>query len=507
MITSLRGQLAGRQAAWLFAICGVLGAVAPGTASRSVALAIALVAWATAAVVAALPWRTWPLSRTLWIVPIALLLIALFATAGLIPVRTYGVSFVVLFAWVGVHHSPGTALKLAPLAVLAYVAPLVLTRVDPPMNPGGIVAAIATCVVVAEAIARSQRDVADAQSRSARAEVAFRQVARTSAALYQLDPAGVLDAAADGIISLGYDGVSFSIIDDDLGTFEVVHARGIAAPHTGRLYRTSEGLTGQVRDCRRAVVIEDYLVADRAIEAVRVAGIRGAIGVPVHQGDQLAGVLIATSCKPITVEIEDIEVLQILADVAGTALDRASAYQHERAKSEENSRDARTDALTGLANRRQADHLLFNVAPGDTLVMVDIDHFGDVNERLGHDGGDHVLIELAAHLAREVREGDSVTRFGGEEFLLLLPACDLPASERVVQRLMTTWRALGPEATFSVGMATHRDDRTVDDTLRCADGALYEAKRAGRDRCCSAPDDDGSEPRSGKGQPIIAGPN
>ena len=158
------------------------------------------------------------------------------------------------------------------------------------------------------------------------------------------------------------------------------------------------------------------------------------------------------------------------------------------ATARKHSQEARTDALTGLANRRQAEHLLAGVAPGDTLVLIDIDRFGEVNERLGHAGGDRALIMLAEHLAHGVRADDVVARFGGEEFLLVMPVCTAERAGMVVARLMTTWRALDPDATFSAGIATHGSGRPVEQTLRRADAALYAAKQAGRDRSCCADD-------------------
>ena len=141
--------------------------------------------------------------------------------------------------------------------------------------------------------------------------------------------------------------------------------------------------------------------------------------------------------------------------MAGTALATANAFQRERLTAEEQTRAARTDPLTGLANRRQANQLLTALSPGDSLALVDMDHFRDVNERLGHEGGDKVLTDFAGHLIGGVRAGEVVARYGGEEFLLILPRCPAAEAVRVLDRLLATWRATDPPTTFSAGVAMH----------------------------------------------------
>jgi diguanylate cyclase (GGDEF)-like protein len=159
------------------------------------------------------------------------------------------------------------------------------------------------------------------------------------------------------------------------------------------------------------------------------------------------------------------------------------------------SHQAGTDALTGLANRRTLQRELDVVAPGDILVVIDIDHFKRVNDTLGHDAGDRVLVDLAAVLSSVVRSGDLVARLGGEEFLLLLrrpvrtsasgptALMHVPhGSGPVIERLRATWRALHPDITWSAGVATHVGTVHPAQTLSFADEALYAAKHAGRDR-------------------------
>jgi diguanylate cyclase (GGDEF)-like protein len=159
------------------------------------------------------------------------------------------------------------------------------------------------------------------------------------------------------------------------------------------------------------------------------------------------------------------------------------------------SHQADTDALTGLANRRTLQRELDAMSGGDVVVVLDIDHFKRINDTQGHDGGDRVLVDLAATLTSAVRGGDVVARFGGEEFVLLLrrprrtsvsSADGLAAvphgAASVLARLRTSWRLLHPDITWSAGVCVHRSGTSAAQTLAGADEALYRAKRAGRDR-------------------------
>jgi diguanylate cyclase len=140
-----------------------------------------------------------------------------------------------------------------------------------------------------------------------------------------------------------------------------------------------------------------------------------------------------------------------------------------------------TDDLTGVGNRRRANSLLDSLQPGDGLVLLDLDHFKQVNDTWGHAEGDRVLTELGEFLGGAVREADTVARFGGEEFLVLLRGVG-PQLGEAIGRLLAGWRARGVGVTLSAGGAVHLATRGPDETFRAADAAMYEAKAQGRDR-------------------------
>ena len=140
--------------------------------------------------------------------------------------------------------------------------------------------------------------------------------------------------------------------------------------------------------------------------------------------------------------------------------------------------DASVDALTGLANRRTLGRALGRLRPEDTVVMIDLDHFKAINDSFGHREGDKVLRLFGRTLAATVRAADQVGRYGGEEFVVILPAA---GAERFLARLRIEWMRTRPyPVTFSAGVAAAEPDPRK--ALHAADRALYRAKQSGRNR-------------------------
>lgn len=158
----------------------------------------------------------------------------------------------------------------------------------------------------------------------------------------------------------------------------------------------------------------------------------------------------------------------------------AVAQQQSRLLAEE----ARTDPLTGLANRRTLDFHLERVDRTEgptTLAMLDLDHFKDFNDRHGHQAGDELLVAVAAAWRATLPSGAILGRYGGEEFALLLPGTTVDDALPVLEAMR---RAVPSGQTVSIGAAQSDGVDGLFATLRRADRALYEAKRTGRDRTC-----------------------
>jgi len=152
-----------------------------------------------------------------------------------------------------------------------------------------------------------------------------------------------------------------------------------------------------------------------------------------------------------------------------------------------------TDHLTGLANRQSIDEIwereiLRSLRYGDlfSVLLIDIDHFKRVNDTYGHLCGDDLLYEFALLLKASCRDTDHVGRWGGEEFIVLIPNTNLSSAVLMADKLRATiaahvFKTVGT-LTVSIGVATYRNGMTEDDLFQLADSALYRAKSNGRNR-------------------------
>lgn len=167
-----------------------------------------------------------------------------------------------------------------------------------------------------------------------------------------------------------------------------------------------------------------------------------------------------------------------------------------RVRQEQALREAASlDPLTGLQNRRGGEGLLERAYIGMresgvpfSVIVADVDHFKAINDTWGHSVGDQVLESVSRLLRASVRATDGVVRWGGEEFLVILPHCDLRAAtdqaERIRARLERTPQPQAGRVTLSLGVAQLGAEETVSHLIERADRALYQAKRQGRNRVC-----------------------
>lgn len=159
-------------------------------------------------------------------------------------------------------------------------------------------------------------------------------------------------------------------------------------------------------------------------------------------------------------------------------------------------RQASHDPLTDLLNRRGFDLVadkLFATRSRDmhpfSVMMIDLDHFKRVNDTRGHETGDRVLVHVSRTLANHLRAEDVFARWGGEEFVVLMPNCAPNQAREAAQRLRAALalHPSEPKVTISVGTASSDgEDSTLTELQRRADAALYQAKRQGRDRAVDA---------------------
>lgn len=236
------------------------------------------------------------------------------------------------------------------------------------------------------------------------------------------------------------------------------------------------------------------------------------LAIPLVAGDQRLGVLDVWRDGLDAFSEEDLERCALLGFVTAAAWSNAHMYG-------ELERRALTDALTGLFNIRwwrdmgprvMAQSLRTGAGVG--VLLMDLDHFKQVNDSAGHAAGDSVLRAVARAIRRVVRDSDYAVRYGGEEFLIVLTNSTVEGAMRVAQALQEAIAELRPPAsdvkrvTASIGVAVFPDHgQELDDVVAAADHAMYQAKRDGRDRIAVAPislrelagDDPSAEPLRG----------
>jgi diguanylate cyclase (GGDEF)-like protein len=196
-------------------------------------------------------------------------------------------------------------------------------------------------------------------------------------------------------------------------------------------------------------------------------------------------------------------VFVLLAVAASTLLGRVIEVSNRRAYALELElhRDARTDSLTGVENRRAMQErgrveLKRTNRSGDpvSVILCDLDHFKNINDEYGHEAGDAVLTRVAAVLRRALRESDALGRWGGEEFMAVLPGTDARGAADVAERMRaaiaeTRFEGLAETMTISLGVASSEqfNDPAMewDLLIKEADQRLYRAKREGRNRVIS----------------------
>ena len=241
---------------------------------------------------------------------------------------------------------------------------------------------------------------------------------------------------------------------------------------------------------REPVVVEDIRVDPLWAgyrHLLEPYGLRACWSHPVFGADgALLGTFAIYHGQPCRPDDDDIERIERAADLASLAIERkrlAAALEYQ----------ARHDVLTGLPNRRRCEEVVTaeieraeRYGNPFSVVMFDVDHFKPINDGYGHGTGDAVLRQLAALVAARIRRADCCGRWGGEEFLLVLPETDAGEAAEVAEALRRDVGAaeIPPVGTItlSFGVCSYRQGEGFDALLARADAALYRAKAEGRNR-------------------------
>lgn len=290
-----------------------------------------------------------------------------------------------------------------------------------------------------------------------------------------------------------------SLVDGDRQWFKSI--QGACAVQTPRA----------VAFCGHAILSDEVMVVPDARIDPRFAGnplVEGETQVVFYAGCPLrgpeghrVGVLCAIDHQPRSLSEEDLSLLGDLAAITESELRmEAMSVTHREmvAQVDAERRRSMIDPVTRLWNRQSITEILareFERARRGGVplgvVMADIDNFKQINDRHGHLAGDQILRQVSRQLLRAVRPYDSVGRFGGDEFLLVLPGCPLPQLQAIAARLQQCMAAdasasetgeLRPTMSFGAASVTPEQSGSPRAAIQAADAALYRAKRTGRDR-------------------------
>ncbi|MBM4283127.1 MAG: diguanylate cyclase [Deltaproteobacteria bacterium] len=285
-----------------------------------------------------------------------------------------------------------------------------------------------------------------------------------------------------------------------------------------RRFSVGEGITGLVAETGAPLLIDDLrdpfarTAVPPAVMTPPLIAEGSLVAVPMLHKGRVVGVFEFYDPQRGAFDDEDLKLLEALAAQAAMAVVNADLYQRTLEL-------AVTDTLTGLMNRRALNRLLEaelerarRFGTPLTVLMLDVDHFKQYNDRMGHLLGDDALRAVAQALQRSVRKVDAVARFGGEEFCVVLPRTDIDAGLEVTEKLLRAVRALvvpGADAqplghmSISVGVAVYPldlppvldEEGATTALIDAADRGAYEAKRAGRDRVHLPPSARSRRPR------------
>lgn len=259
--------------------------------------------------------------------------------------------------------------------------------------------------------------------------------------------------------------------------------------------KLGQGVPGAVAKTGNPVLITNVgenLKYSTAIEGKIISRPKTILAVPVKTKKKIFGVLEMVNKEDNTPFVsKDLELLMKLVDQAAIAIERAYLYKQM-------SELVVTDDLTQLFNYRYLEQTLDSELRRSqrykshiSLVFLDIDHFKEVNDANGHQVGSQLLIELAKMLMENLRDVDIIARYGGDEFVVVLPETSVDTTYQIVKRLQKNIReerflkkrGLKIHITVSFGIAgfpVHAKNK--EDLLKLADFAMYRAKQAGRDK-------------------------
>ena len=276
---------------------------------------------------------------------------------------------------------------------------------------------------------------------------------------------------------------------------EVSHALGIdKEAMVDVTFKLTEGISGETARTRSTNYVADLKIDKRYLSYKKSLTVFGSmLSIPLVTHNKLCGVLNLHKDKIGSFDGDEIALSQAVANQAAIAIENAQLYKQATELSV-------TDALTGLSNRRHFQDILNRefvltqrYSAALSIIMIDIDHFKNYNDSNGHLQGDVVLKKVATSLLHNTRGIDLTCRFGGEEFVILLPKTTTQGAMIAAEKLRSVIEKEifngeqesqpGGRLTLSLGVASYPvDSNDIQNLLELADRALYKAKEQGRNR-------------------------
>lgn len=484
---SLSQRLVARYFAGLLAVSGVVSALVhplPNLTDMSATdrSAITLTCVVGGMLIWFAPWQRWP-RWSLYALPVIGLGVKMWANllGGLGP-YSYSIHFVLVYIWMGIALPRGAPLAFAPLLVIAYAVPLALQ--GDPRQVASVAMVAPICVVIGESVAWISNRLREVEGIDGQRMLRMAWLVEASGQLAHRDERRAL---ARSIARLA------TQLPSALGSAVV-----LPGARRGLDLTAESGWPGNLPE-RFELADEPALVhvmrsgESLSFDDPRCAELSLRLGVPRLAVAALPGsaacagiVLLARRSGAARLDDFNQHLVRTLTMQAGLAIERVLLSETLRTASLH-------DELTGIGNRRKAGERLGRLQPGDALVLIDLDHFKQVNDTHGHAAGDEALRDLGRFMESTLRTGDEVFRMGGEEFLVVLEGPGRHAVE-AAERFCQGWRHREPVTTFSAGVAVHGEGESSEATLARADAALYQAKDAGRDRVACAPGDADPKP-------------
>ena len=287
-----------------------------------------------------------------------------------------------------------------------------------------------------------------------------------------------------------FDHIGIGILDYATKEIEIRAEAGTTAHEKGKKISVSSGIIGRVARTGEAAIVRS---GDGSHAQGLLSTSRSVLCLPITYGESLLGVLNVESEQENAFSSEDQLVMNTLADLLATALHNSFVFQKLQQQSI-------TDGLTSIKTRRffwEALSAEWKRASRSgrsfSVVLVDLDKFKEVNDTFGHMEGDLVLARVGRLLEQKCRQSNVVARYGGDEFVILMPETGVDQAQILAERLRL-WLATDPmlsehHITGSFGVATFPvHGFSAEDIIRVADAGMYVSKKAGGDRVSTAED-------------------